>query len=174
MCAEEMHKFPYDRFLNQLRKEFRTNEEIVHDCHPYTASMTIIGTLLREDDLVYGKINEVIDSFCDSKTSSMDSMSSPPGPMKAHNVSNGHGHLPLASTAEGSELGRYSMCLYEHLTNRGEQICWDEVRLSVHPPSFKASASIQGLTFEGVASQKKKARHLAAKEACIALRIKVD
>lgn len=71
------------------------------------------------------------------------------------------------------QLPQYAMRLKEYAQLQEFRLSWDERTLSLDPPQFRAATRIDGYTFEGLASNKKTARHLAAKQACIALKIKV-
>lgn len=72
---------------------------------------------------------------------------------------------------ETQQLPQYAMRLNEFAQMQEFRISWDETPLSLDPPKFRAATRIQGQTFEGVASNKKTARHVAAKRACITLKI---
>lgn len=72
------------------------------------------------------------------------------------------------------QLPRYAMRLNEYAQSQDFRIKWDESELSMDPPKFRAATRIDGATFEGMASNKKTARHLAAKQACIAFGIPIN
>ena len=134
------------------------------------ALMILLGATFRNDKAVHEKVVQAIDSFCEGsahpQSHARRTRSAAATERTLHSVS-----LPAA---EASELSRYSMVLHEYLSQRREQLSWNETRLTVHPPAFEASVSIQGLSFTGAGSNKKVARHLAAREACESLGITVN
>lgn len=81
---------------------------------------------------------------------------------------------PLPRNIAGDrQLAYYSMALKEHGDTIGREPRYDIEPSPVHPSQFRARASVNGPFFEGEASTKKQAKHLASKEACHALGIAV-
>lgn len=72
---------------------------------------------------------------------------------------------------EAQQLPQYAMRLNEFAQMQDFHVSWNETTLSLDPPNFRAATRIQGQNFEGTASNKKTARHVAAKKACIKLKI---
>jgi hypothetical protein len=71
------------------------------------------------------------------------------------------------------QLAYYSMALKEHGDTIGGEPRYDIEPSPVHPSQFRARVAVNGSFFEGEASTKKQAKHLASKEACHALGIAV-
>jgi hypothetical protein len=71
------------------------------------------------------------------------------------------------------QLAYYSMALKEHGDTIGREPRYDIEPSPVHPSQFRARVSVNGSVFDGEASTKKQAKHLASKEACHALGITV-
>jgi len=72
---------------------------------------------------------------------------------------------------EPDQLPQYAVRINEYAQRQNVRIAWDETTLSLDPPRFRVATRIEGRNFEGMAANKKTARHLAAKEACIALHL---
>jgi len=87
----------------------------------------------------------------------------------------GEAHRWWSSTTKpvtNAEIAPYTMALKEHESSVAPG--YHTQTLSLHPPSFKATVTFKGFTFEGTAMTKKQARHYAAKEACEFLNIKIS
>jgi len=92
----------------------------------------------------------------------------------------GSDDLPIAaeSRAFGSvalnddpDLPRYTMALKEFGDAEGREPRYSITQLSLVPPIFQAVVRFDGSTYEGEASTKRKAKHLASKCACSGLGI---
>ena len=79
----------------------------------------------------------------------------------------------LRQSAGDRQLAYYSMALKEHGDTIGREPRYDIEPSLVHPSQFRARVAVNGSSFEGEASTKKQAKHLASKEACLALGIVV-
>ncbi|KAK5165172.1 uncharacterized protein LTR77_009270 [Saxophila tyrrhenica] len=76
-----------------------------------------------------------------------------------------------SSSGEDSNLPRYTMTLKEVGDAEGRQPCYSIRQLSLVPPDFEAVVQFRCSTYEGRASTKKKAKHLASRNACNGLNI---
>lgn len=74
---------------------------------------------------------------------------------------------------EGNRTAMFTMKLNEWCAQRGKHIQYDDEQLSVDPPQFQVHVRVEGSTFTGKAKKKAKARHIASKQACEALDIRV-
>ncbi|KAK3691306.1 hypothetical protein LTR37_018712 [Vermiconidia calcicola] len=76
-----------------------------------------------------------------------------------------------AALNDDPDLPRYTMALKEIGDAEGGEPRYSITQLSLVPPLFKAVVRFGGSTYEGEASTKKKAKHLASKNACSGLDI---
>lgn len=80
---------------------------------------------------------------------------------------------PGSEVDEGSRIAMYTMKLHEWCAKRGKHMQYDDEQLSVDPPQFQVQVRVEGSMFTGKAKKKTMAKHIASKQACEALDIRV-
>ena len=71
------------------------------------------------------------------------------------------------------DFSRYTTALQHHGDACGSLVSWTISQISTAPIRFRSIASFEDISCEGVAKNKKEAKHLASREACRILRISV-
>lgn len=74
---------------------------------------------------------------------------------------------------EGNMIARYTSKLIEWCTQKSKNIAHDDVHLSIDPPQWMVRVNVEGATFTGRAKKKTMAKHIASKQACEELGIRV-
>lgn len=71
------------------------------------------------------------------------------------------------SLGNDSDLPRYTMAMNEVFDAEGRRPQYDCETLSLDPPLFEATVRHKGRAYQGKASTKKEAKHLASRNACL-------
>ena len=136
----------------------------------YCATLTGIGAIVRKGSreqktaLLHTLRQHAASSECqDRRSAGADAGQN--GWWSPHHTFASSESLPIAN------LGQYSVALKENGDQHGFVPEYAVQGVSTSPPQFKAVVSFKGFSFEGVARNKKQARHLAAREACNYLKI---
>lgn len=74
---------------------------------------------------------------------------------------------------EDLNIPRYSMALKEYGDQTGYAIEWNNRQISISPLQFTCDVTVQGLTFQGTARNKKLAKHSASRTACRSIGIEI-
>lgn len=136
------------------------------DMDPYRAVMTSIGAIVRTGDpkqraILVAVFRHFIPHSRDPKNH--DDRHTPKSPKYSTNTP----FEPMSTDdISEKELGERASALQEYGSRNGFLPTYVVSKLSSAPPEFKATVSFNGLSFEGIASRKKLARHQAAHQAC--------
>lgn len=140
---------------------------------PYKALLTLIGETYRlRNKEIWNRVTSALEECQNGPQPTSGSM------VRQQGLSVDGTRRPTLpnqlATAEAdmNNLPRYTSMLKEHCERHGEQVQYQEEQLPLYPHCFKVTVRAQGLSFEGIGSSKKVARHLASKEACIGMHIK--
>lgn len=71
------------------------------------------------------------------------------------------------------ELPRYTTALREYGGRSESVIEWSEKQVSLSPLCWMAHVTVDGITFEATAGNKKEAKHRASRSACLSLAIEI-
>lgn len=133
-----------------------------------------IGALANSEDY---RISQSLDSLIQPDVASREGSAARTNAQYTTGLQNNNIGGPVSpdagSTQNDKRLAYYSMALKEHGDTIGREPRYDIEPSSVHPSQFRARVSVNGSIFDGEASTKKQAKHLASKEACRALGIAV-
>ena len=78
---------------------------------------------------------------------------------------------PNGFQTHDADLARYTTVLKEYGDRRGLVVSWPTEQISMVPVKFRCVAQIEDRVFDGKAGNKRRAKHLASREACNALGI---
>lgn len=138
------------------------------------AYYTAIGALANSED---HRINQSLDSLIQPDVASRKGSAAKSNMPYATGLQDSNIGGPVSPGSgriqNDRRLAYYSMALKEHGDTIGREPRYDIEPSSVHPSQFRARVSVNGCSFDGEASTKKQAKHLASQEACRALGIAV-
>ena len=175
MWEEELQSFPYAHCLRLLNAAVEDDGNPISNLEsPYRTLLTLIGKTYRlRSEETWEKVTSVLKECRNEPEpiSSREQRQERPS-VDASTLPTHLNHQATART-DVQELPRYTMALKEHCERHGEIFRYEEELLRFYPASFKVTVRTQGLSFEGTASSKKLARHLASEAACMEMRIGV-
>ncbi|KAK4496859.1 hypothetical protein PRZ48_011308 [Zasmidium cellare] len=75
--------------------------------------------------------------------------------------------------AEGNKIPMYTAKLYEWCAQKAKNMEYEDEQINIDPPQWQVCVRVEGQTFRGRAKKKINAKHIASKQACEQLGIKV-
>ena len=170
-----MREYPYQQSLKALQNESITLPEfgaLDGDVDPYKAIVVLTGAIIRKGTPKQKAL--LISSLQNSKQATPLEIGTAPSTVDTGVVNPLREWMPpQANGVAAAEIARYTMAIGEYAVREGIEAKYNYQQMSHDPPVFKVTLHVKGFTFEGKAKTKKTAKHVASKDACEFLKIKL-
>lgn len=127
--------------------------------------MTKLGAILARNPELRAKLASMVQTRGGTvRVDMIASQTLPPSPPDSFSL----------EVDEGNMIARYTSKLIEWCTQKGRNnIAYDDLHLSIDPPQWQVRVNVEGATFTGRAKKKTMAKHIASKQACEELGIRL-